>query len=347
MRVVKANDLDLTLFQFDYGLTFAVIFMNADKTVYGRYGSRSSLEDAAKDISVAGLAESMAAASALHKGYPANKKQLEGKQSLDTEFKIPNDFPSLRGKFKEVLDYQGAVTRNCMHCHQVRDAERQIYRSASEPIPDQLMFPNPSPAVVGLALDPRRRATVTEVQAGSRAEISGFKSGDEILELDSQAILSQADIQWVLHNATSADTLDATIKRGDKQLQLRLILEEGWRHDTNISWRESSWGLRRRGTGGILFEPASADHRRKAEVTDGDLALIVKHMGSGGGPHGAAKRARFKLGDMVVSFNNQNKHMTTSQLLVYAARNTRPGQQIPVTVFRGGKRIELKLPMQD
>ena len=347
MRVIKANDLDMTLFQFDYELTFAVFFMNADRTIYGRYGSRSSIEDATKDISVAGLAESMAAALVLHEQYPANKKQLEGKQALDTEFKTPNDFPSLRGKFKEVLDYQGAVTRSCMHCHQIRDAERQVYRSANEPIPDRLMFPNPSPAVLGLTLDPRRRATVAEVHVGSRAENGGFKSGDEILEFDGQAILSPADLQWVLHNAGSAAKLDATVRRGEEQLQLTLILEEGWRHDTDISWRESSWGLRRRGTGGIIFEPASVDQRRKVQVSDGDLALVVKKMGSGGGPHGAAKRACFQIGDIVVSFNNQSKHMTRSQLLVYAARNTKPGQQIPVEVFRGGKRIELRLPMQD
>lgn len=347
MRVVKANDLDLTLFQFDYELTFSVLFLNAERTIYGRYGSRSSIEDAAKEVSLAGLAESMKDALVLHEQYPANKKQLEGKQALDTEFKTPSDFPSLRGKFKEVLDYKGAVTRSCMHCHQVSDAERQIYLTANKPIPDRLTFPNPSPAVVGLTLDPLKRATVTKVDSGSRAEKSGYKSGDEILELDGQAILSQADIQWVLHNAASADKLEATIKRGDEQLQLTLILEEDWRHDTDITWRESSWGLRRRGTGGMSFEPSSAEQRRRAQVAEEDLALTVRHMGSGKGPHGAAKRAGFQIGDTVVSFNNQSKHMSASQLLVYATRNTVPGQQVPVTVFRDGKRIELELPMQE
>ena len=39
----------------------------------------------------------MSAALALHKRYPANKKYLLGKQGVATEFKTPNDFPSLRG----------------------------------------------------------------------------------------------------------------------------------------------------------------------------------------------------------------------------------------------------------
>ena len=59
MRVVKANDLDLAQFQFDFGLTFAIVFMNADKTIYGRYGSRSSRENAESDVSVEGLAQTM------------------------------------------------------------------------------------------------------------------------------------------------------------------------------------------------------------------------------------------------------------------------------------------------
>ena len=46
VRLVQANALDLTLFQFDYDLTFAVFFMNTDRTIYGRYGTRSERKDA-------------------------------------------------------------------------------------------------------------------------------------------------------------------------------------------------------------------------------------------------------------------------------------------------------------
>ena len=52
VRVVQGNGMDLSLFQFDYDLTFAVFFMNADKTIYGRFGTRAEYENAAKDISI-------------------------------------------------------------------------------------------------------------------------------------------------------------------------------------------------------------------------------------------------------------------------------------------------------
>ena len=339
--------MDLSLFQFDYELTFAVVFMNADKTIYGRYGSRSSLEDASADVSISGLAEAMSATLALHTNYPSNRQLLEGKQPVETEFKTPNDFPSLKGKFQEELDYQGAVTRSCMHCHQVRDAQREVFRSAGQPVPDRLMLPNPSPAVLGLRLDPRHRATVSEVTPGSPGATSGLRSGDEILEINGQPIVSQADIEWILHHAASSTNLQIALQRSDERMEVDVDLSDGWRNQTDISWRESSWGLRRQRTGGIRFDLASSDQRSKANVPDGNLALVVKHMGSGRGPHGAAKRAGFQVGDLLVSYNRQTNKMTPSQLLVYAARNTQQGQRVPVTVIRGNERVKLELPIQE
>src|SRR2546428_7910777 len=129
VRLVQANAMDLSLFQFDYDLTFAVFFMNADKTIYGRFGSRSERKDATKDISMKGFRKALAAALDLHKHYPASKAVLSGKQSLPPRFKVPEEYPSLRGKYKPTLDYEGKVVQSCMHCHQVGEAERNFFRA--------------------------------------------------------------------------------------------------------------------------------------------------------------------------------------------------------------------------
>ena len=81
--------MDLSLFQFDYDLTFSVFFMNADKTLYGRYGSRSSVEEATKDISLSGLRNTMEAALNLHKGYPSNRALLTGKTGPKAKYAVP------------------------------------------------------------------------------------------------------------------------------------------------------------------------------------------------------------------------------------------------------------------
>ena len=42
VRVIQTNGLDLSVFQFDYDMSWAAMFLNADMTIYGRYGSRTS-----------------------------------------------------------------------------------------------------------------------------------------------------------------------------------------------------------------------------------------------------------------------------------------------------------------
>src|ERR1043166_4014771 len=128
VRLVQGNALDLSLFQFDYDLTFAAFFMNADRTIYGRFGSRSEREDATRDLSIDGFRKALAAALELHKHYPANKASLAGKQPKPARFKTPDEFPLLHGRFQAKLDYEGKLVQSCMHCHQVREAERHFYR---------------------------------------------------------------------------------------------------------------------------------------------------------------------------------------------------------------------------
>ncbi len=41
VRIVSTNGLDLSLFQFDTDQSFAVFMLNADRTIYGRFGTRS------------------------------------------------------------------------------------------------------------------------------------------------------------------------------------------------------------------------------------------------------------------------------------------------------------------
>ena len=47
VRIIQGWGMDLSLFQFDYELTWAVFLLNADKTIYGRYGYGMSTEAAA------------------------------------------------------------------------------------------------------------------------------------------------------------------------------------------------------------------------------------------------------------------------------------------------------------
>jgi hypothetical protein len=292
-----------------------------------------------------GFRKALAGALELHMSYPANKTSLNGKQSVPVKFKTPEEFPSLSGKYKPTLDYTGKVARSCMHCHQVRDAERMVFRAGQQPIPDQVLYPWPMPDLIGLSLDPKEKAKVTSVELRSVADKAGFKPADEILLLEGQPILSIADVQWVLHNAKSPARLKAVVRRGKRQPTLTLNLDENWRRKSDISWRTSTWDLRRMATGGLVLKSLANDDPRKANLAESDLALRVDYVGQYG-EHAAGKRAGFQKDDIILGVGGQSGRMTESELFRFLLQNKMPGTRVPTTVLRAVQRIELQLPMQ-
>src|SRR5262245_32406455 len=223
VRVVQGNALDLSLFQFDTDLTFAAFFLNGDRTVYGRFGTRSEQKRADKEITMEGFREAMTAALELHRNYPANKSSLEGKQPVPVKFKTPEQYPGLAGKYTASLDFSSnKVAHSCIHCHQVGEANRRLFRADNKPIPDEVLRPWPVPDVIGLSFDPKAKAKVAAVAADSAADKAGFKAGDELVSVEGQPLLSIADVQWVLHNAKDAATLKAAVRRDSRRLDLTL-----------------------------------------------------------------------------------------------------------------------------
>jgi len=272
------------------------------------------------------------------------KPSLAGKQVTPSRYKRPLDYPSLASRFGAKLEYEGSVARSCMHCHQVREAERQVYRSAGEPIPDEVLYPNPDPSVLGLTMDPQEMAKVARVAAGSTAERAGLRAGDEIVKLAGQPLLSIADLQWVLHTTPSTAKLAAEVRRDGATRTLELALPEGWRRG-NISWRVTTWDLRRMGLGGMILVDLSDDERRQAGIADGRLALRVKNVG-GFGEHAIAKNAGIRKGDIVVSFDGQDRALTESELIAYTVQKKHPGDEVAVIVLRDGARTTHKIALR-
>jgi hypothetical protein len=338
VRIVQANAMDLDHFRFDFDLSFAVLFLDADLTIYGRFGTRSDRPEE-EDISLHGLRKAMAEALRLHRDAAAIKPSLAGKQVKPSRYRTPRDYPSLSKQYKAELDYAGSVARSCIHCHQVRDAERQVYRSAGERFPDDVLYPYPDPEVVGLKFDPEEMAKVERVAPGSSADRDGFRPGDEIVSLDGQPLLSIADVQWVLHNAPATAKLPARVRRSGTIIDLTMTLETGWRPG-NISWRPTTWSLRQMGLGGMKLNDLPDEDRRRLNLAADRLALKADHVGEYG-EHAIAKRAGLRKGDVIVAVDGNERRMTESQFLEYTLRRKHRGDTIAVTVLRDGKRMTL------
>ena len=344
MRLVKCNQLDLTVFQFDFDLTFAVFFLNAHRTVYARYGTRNSMESADRDVSLDGLAAAMKTVLQIHAEFPANRASLRGKQPKSVEKLVPEDFAAL-SQYKPQLDYEGQVTKSCIHCHQLRDAQRLSFRAAGNPIPTKLLFPYPAPQSIGLTIDPLTRATISAVEPNSLAANSGFKQGDEIEEINDQVIASIADLQWVLHYAADNDDLDFSATRDGNPVDIKLSLPKGWRASSNISWRPTTWDLRRMTTGGMVLESLSEKEKRELNLDPDQMALRVTHVGQYG-KHAVAKRAGIKKHDIITSFDGQTKLFTESRLIQYAMNQKNSGDVVALTYRRNGRSRKVNIKLQ-
>ena len=346
VRIVSTNGLDLSLFQFDTDQSFAVFMLNADRTIYGRFGTRSHRTDWIGDVSLKGLADALTGALELHEKYPSNSAALKNKTGVAPLFEHPEDYPALKDKFTSSLNYEGDVAKSCIHCHQIGDAVRDYYRAKGEVIPATVLNPYPHPKSLGLILNPDHRATVKAVQPDSIAADSEFQPGDRIISLQGQPLVSMADLQWVLHS-TSPDggDLKAIVNRNGTDAEVTISLPAKWRELDDISWRASAWGLRRMVTGGMLLVPVENAERGKDGIPSQGMALRVKHLGLYA-PHDTAKKAGVQKDDVVVAYDGRNDLLTDSDVLRHGVTQHKPGDEIQLEVIRNGARQTLELPMQ-
>jgi hypothetical protein len=344
VRVINANALDLSLFQFDYDLSFSTLFFNGDGTVYGRYGSWTHQKNP-MDKTVAGYKAALEGAIALHRGYPANRPGLAGKQGVPIPFKSPLEIPELAGKYKRDLDWNGKVVQSCVHCHQIGDAIRTFYRDQKKTIPPEWIYQWPAPETIGFTLAPDHGARIEAVVPGSTAATAGFLPGDEFISLGGDVPISIADVSWALHQAPAAGTLSVLVVRDGAEKPLSLVLPAGWRTKTDISRRVGAWTMRAMASGGLLLEDMSDPERESRGLGKKEMALFVKHAGEYG-KHAAAKKAGFQKGDVLVELDGTSARITESELMGQLLLNHLPGEKLKATVLRGKERVSLLLPMQ-
>ena len=344
VRIVQANTIDLTRFQHDFDQSFAAYLMNPDLTIYGRFGTRSERPEH-EDISLEGLRKAMEAALRMHRDYEAVKPSLAGKQVRQARYKTPRDYPSLSGKYGETIDYEGKTAKSCMHCHQIREAERLVYRTAKEPIPDEVLFPYPDPAVLGLKMDPKAMATVERVTPGSPAERAGLRAGDEIATLAGQPLLSIADLQWVLHNAPATDEAPGAGPAG----------RQGGGPDARPAGGLAAWGHLL--AGDDLGPAADGPRRAQAGGTDRRAAGGGEAAGGRAWPCGSSTSASTAStpspsgpGSRRATSSSRSTarpgRMSESDLLAYTLQRKRPGDEVAVTVLRNGERETLRFALQ-
>jgi hypothetical protein len=334
VRVIQTNSLDLDLFQYDYDMSWAAMFLNADGTIYGRYGSRNASGPGSDSLlSPAAFRNAAQRALDLHKAYPGNKGSLAAKRGPRPEYLTPRDVPGLGDKPAKAMARQ-----ECIHCHMVREfALRAKWEEGRLTEADLWVYPMPEQ--IGLELDLDDGLLVSGVRENSPAAAAGIESGDELLSLNNQPLVSMADVQWVLHTAPPQVELPATLRRAGRTVQKSISLSGDWKK-SDIGWRASSWyGLRQ----GVKFEPLSPEEKEKRGIDSASLALLVKGLFGKGGPK--VQQAGLRMNDVIVAVNGKSAGMSESDFLAYLRLHHGPRDSVTFTLLRGDDRRELTIPL--
>jgi hypothetical protein len=333
VRQVEMKGVDLSQFQFDYDLNWAAMFLNADGTVYARYGTQSA-EGSDAFNSIEGLLATMQRVLDLHASYPQNRADLEGKRGKAKPVADALQLPGLRNPAK----YAQETTRsNCIHCHNIHDAEHLHALQRGEWTP-AMMWKYPLPDQVGLQIDRRSGVKIAKVRPGSAAASVGLQVGEEILRMNGQRITSIADMQWVLH-PLAAEGAEVEIE-GSVSGRHRLQLGKGWR-ESDFSWRGSMWNAPPRLQ--VWLPELTSEQAGKLGLPAGDGALEVRwiNLEGPGGRQAQADGLREK--DIVVALAGMPIRMDSKQFNAYLKLHYKVGGRLPLTVLRDGKRVELSL----
>jgi serine protease Do len=318
VRLVKIAGYDLSLFEFDFDLTWAAFFMNPDGTaIYGRYGGRDAKGPDTRQ-SLAGLKYAMQAALDTHRAQekpaPVAKKP----------FYIEN-VPTAK-RFK-----------GCIHCHYVKEIrwaeDRAVGRFNREEI-----WSYPLPENVGITLEIDRGNIVEAVAAGSAADKAGLKKGDILDRLNGNFIHSFADAQYGLHRAPVKGEIPISWKRDGKVQSANLAVNEGWRK-TNITWRPSL--LDQLPSMRVYGVELTAKEKKALGLDDKRLAFRQDNL-----VHPDAQAVGIKENDVIIGLDNQKLDMSMEQFLGHVRRSYLVGDRVTLNIIRDGKRLDLPMKLR-
>jgi hypothetical protein len=319
VRLVRIAGADLSLFEFDYDLTWFGFFLSPDEGIYGRYGGRDAKTDDSR-LSLAGLKYSM------HKALDQHRAGVVDKP--------PREKPA------RVEDLKGARTmrgNGCIHCHQVNEFRRAEAKAAGTWARDDLWV-YPLPENVGITLEVDRGDVVKGIAPGSAAAKAGLKAGDVLAKVNGYTVASFADAQYALHRGPKAGTIPVEWRRGTESINSKLEVAEGWRK-TNLTWRASLLDI-------LPTLPLSGEELTGAEKKS--LRLPESHAAFRQDKfvHSTLKAVGLKAGDVVVGLNGKSVDGTMDDYLAFVRHEHLVGDAVTLNVVRDGKPVEIKLVLK-
>jgi hypothetical protein len=311
LRLTRLSGLDLRIFDFDYDLSWFVFLMNAEHTIYARYGGRDAA-DAEARISLNGLNAALRAGLEIHKSPPPAVKRP--------------------GAAKRVEDIVTGRKQGCIHCHNILESERAVQKKAGTWNKEKVWM-YPLPENIGLSMEVDEGNIVRSVGADSPAAKIGIQSGDRITSVQDLPVWTQADLQYALHSAQGE--IRIMWSRAGKSQQGRLDLPAGWRK-TDLSWRSSLLDL-------LPYVPFSGEELTEQERAELALPSTQAAFRQDKFLHSSLKDAGMQANDIIVGLDGQTYTGTMKTLLQRVRGYSLSGDELTVNILRAGKPQSVKV----
>jgi serine protease Do len=330
--------VNLDVFDFDFDLTWAGFFLNADEQIYGRFGGRDAVS-ADKRTSLTGLRYAMASALSAHReATPARSASEGSRREPSLALRVGIGRTQLED-VRTVEEYPAARRRpanSCIHCHHVYDFRREALQARGKWSQSQLWV-YPLPENVGITLGVDESDRVKTVAPGSPGDRAGLHAGDRLRSVNGISVASLADVQYGLHRAGAFGDFPVSWMRDGVAKTGRLNVTEGWKK-TDISWRWSLRGLEP--TPWVDGEDLVAAEKRRLGLSERGLAFYQSSFVSA-----VARQAGIRAGDVIVGIDGKRPEMTERQFAVYVKLNYNAGDLVTYNVLRAGKRLDVPLTL--
>ncbi len=338
VRVTNMRGVDLSVYHFNYDLTFVSLVMRADGHIYCTYGDRNAHSPDAH-LSMETLAAALKAAKALHDASPIADRSKPLKRDPKTHVESLSSYAKTFAPKKR---------NECVHCHTVNDLQRTHFEAKGtwKRIDN---FKWPDLAQLGLEMSTRDSLEVTRVSPKSIASRAGVKIGDRLVKVGEREPQSYGDLKRALDELPKrTGTATIAVNRSGTTKTLTARLNKNWRipNAATFAWRGMKWRMvPQPGFGG---RPLSVVQKRKQGIDTKNFAFRVGYIVNWG-PRAHVGRAVAVAGlrkhDVVVAVDGKQDFGSVSEFHAWVRLNKKVGETLRVDVLRKGQPKTFRIPM--
>lgn len=323
MRLSSNTRVDIARFERDWHNSNYYFLLNADETIYLRYGGRD--EHSAEryfDLDSFTLALKLG----LREHYKYVKKTVNQKVQAEEQGIYPQDISLLK---QNVIQAQ-----RCVECHLIADYSLQEKTLAGllDPISD--FYRSPDINALGIELDIPKGLVVAN--ATGAAKQAGIQTKDVIKTIEGKAVLTFGDFQFQLDKVNRhSKYLSIEVLRNEKLLNLRLTLNKEW-WKTDLEFRH--WSNQPR----VYFKskPLSPKEKKEYGLEEKGFAAKVEKVDIEAVFN---ENHSLKVGDIITAVNGTTFNMFTDDIETHIILSHSGLKEVNLSVIRNGQSLKLKL----